>query len=278
MAFFAICIFEFWAHLLRPAIPRLELGPWPQAILRGTILIYLAIWLVAYVVWWWAHRQDCQDKFQDYRALAEALRVQFAWDLAGLDNAVEDSYLRKQRGELEWIRYALRTWKWQQGDPAGAPGQQVPLKHLQLIRRVWIGGQRDWFRPKHRDQHSNAECFPRWGRRVFLLSLAVALILAVCEIHGDGEFADYFLAAIGILTVTAATAIAWGEKMAYAEHANQYRTMHTLFAIAAWRFDRPGATDAERVQILRELGKEALAENGDWLLMHRERRLELPIP
>jgi hypothetical protein len=29
-------------------------------------------------------------------------------------------------------------------------------------------------------------------------------------------------------------------------------------------------------QLVRELGREALAENGDWVLLHRQRPLEVP--
>jgi hypothetical protein len=47
------------------------------------------------------------SRFQDYRALAEALRVQVFW-AAATPEAVADSYLRKQSGELGWIQFALR--------------------------------------------------------------------------------------------------------------------------------------------------------------------------
>src|SRR5205085_12028146 len=65
--------------------------------------LYLLVWAVAYFVWLWAHVLEYQKKHQDYRALAEGLRVQFFWNLLGLPDAVEKSYLRNQWGELEWI-------------------------------------------------------------------------------------------------------------------------------------------------------------------------------
>ena len=39
--------------------------------------------------------QDYQNKHQDYRALAEALRIQFFWHVAGVSEKVVDHYLRK---------------------------------------------------------------------------------------------------------------------------------------------------------------------------------------
>jgi hypothetical protein len=53
------------------------------------------------------------DKYQDYRALAEGMRVQFYWRLAGLKLSVADHYLRKQRSELDWICSAIRVWVFQ---------------------------------------------------------------------------------------------------------------------------------------------------------------------
>ena len=36
-----------------------------------------------------------------------------------------------------------------------------------------------------------------------------------------------------------------------------------------------GKTD-EALDLVRELGKDALAEHGDWVMLHRERPIELP--
>jgi hypothetical protein len=38
--------------------------------------------------------------------------------------------------------------------------------------------------------------------------------------------------------------------------------------------DRDDLSEAQT--LLRELGREALAENGDWVLLHRQRPLEMP--
>ena len=49
-----------------------------------------------------------QEKGQDYRALAEGLRVQMFWCLAGLGQSVPANYLQRQRSELDWVRAAIR--------------------------------------------------------------------------------------------------------------------------------------------------------------------------
>ncbi|MCA9061399.1 MAG: hypothetical protein KDA85_22950, partial [Planctomycetaceae bacterium] len=45
----------------------------------------------------------------DMRALAEGLRVQFYWIIAGLHDSVAASYLQRQRGEMDWFRRVLSS-------------------------------------------------------------------------------------------------------------------------------------------------------------------------
>ena len=77
-----------------------EAGPWTAA--------YVVAFLLAIVCYGWSRRGDFEAKYQDYRALAEGLRVQLYWRLAGVHESASDHYLRRQRGELEWVRQALR--------------------------------------------------------------------------------------------------------------------------------------------------------------------------
>lgn len=49
------------------------------------------------------------ERGNDYRALAEAMRVQFHWNLAGLGRSVPANYVHRQRSELDWIRAAVRA-------------------------------------------------------------------------------------------------------------------------------------------------------------------------
>jgi hypothetical protein len=48
-------------------------------------------------------RYEWQNRFQDFRALTEALRVQFFWGLSGVACGVTDFYLRKHQDEMSWI-------------------------------------------------------------------------------------------------------------------------------------------------------------------------------
>jgi hypothetical protein len=65
---------------------------------------------------------------------------------------------------------------------------------------------------------------------------------------------------------------------------SRWRGPNTRSSSGAWLFDAAqthlsaqlAAASWARVGVLRELGQEALEENGDWVLLHRERPLEVP--
>jgi hypothetical protein len=78
------------------------------------ILGVLAVFLCGTVLAYWAHRGAWHRKYLDYRALAEALRVDFYWEVAGVRKEYDgefahESFLQKQDVELQWIRNAMRA-------------------------------------------------------------------------------------------------------------------------------------------------------------------------
>ena len=77
------------------------------------ILGVLAVFLLGTLLATWAHRRAWHRKYLDYRALAEALRVDFYWELAGVRKEFEgefahESFLQKADADLQWIRNAMR--------------------------------------------------------------------------------------------------------------------------------------------------------------------------
>ncbi len=95
---------------------------------------------------------------------------------------------------------------------------------------------------------------------------------------------DWWIVLSGALLVLGAIRIAWTEKQAYAEHARNYDGMHHLFAHTEKRLtdlltDTETAKDprpahASAQEIIRELGKEALNEHAEWLVLHKVRPTE----
>jgi len=264
------------------------------------------VWVYAMVVgaaWLWyyfANKQDYRSKFLDYRALAEGLRVQFFWWLAGIREDVASHYLRKQRGELDWIRVAAGNANLTAlmaqggGSRAEAPSDGAAAENVaHSLRAVSV----DWVRRQHgyyvraalRDQRLSDRI-----DRIAALFLAAAIgltvasaILLVVHLGVLGIAGDWISAvparsrvlelSITVLFVVAALLHNYAEKRALSPQAKQYERMSVMFEACRRRL--PPLIDdgkfAEARHLLRELGREALGENADWVLLHRERPLEL---
>jgi hypothetical protein len=260
------------------------------------LLAFLAASLIAtFRVQRRAEEEDYQNKHQDYRALAEALRIQFFWRVAGLPDAVVDHYLRKQRGALEWIRNALRSWDVEtsayyanESDPESMTGR------LNFVAQNWVTEQRNYYASRARREHHALEKDERQIRTLVRLSVGIALLLAlgltlpvVVPWHPLEEIKHLFedpwihgvvMVAIVTLAVAAGLRHGYNQQMARSEHAKQYSRMSELFGRAEQHLATLlQAGDSQRAkELLQELGAEALEENGDWVLLHRERPLEVP--
>lgn len=81
-----------------------------------------------------------------------------------------------------------------------------------------------------------------------------------------------------ILFVLAAVCRNHANLMAYEEDANRYQKMGSLFERAIQVLEQHQQKDdtPSARKILQAIGKEALAENGEWLLLHRQRKFEIP--
>ena len=285
ITFSAMLVLEIFGHIFAApdVIPRGE--RW-----RLIIWLYPVLWLSAWGFWYFAHTRQYQKKYHDYRALAEGLRVQFFWNLLGLEDRVEEYYLRKQQGELEWIRRAIAWWRGR--DEKAIPATEPTVERLttlkNLVRRRWVQGQLDYFtRAGPREERKGKRC-KRWGAALFWTSLGLSAIIGASEawpllkgtttahlVFRHEEVALLF--SIALLLAGAAIAVAYGEKMAFSEHSRQYAATSILFQTYSRQFSNGPLTPAE-VELFRALGKDALQENGDWLLLHRDRPLEVIVP
>lgn len=88
----------------------------------------------------------------------------------------------------------------------------------------------------------------------------------------------WVVVALGLVTVAGAMVQSYTQKRAFGEHARQYARMADTFTRAGDRMSallHDGKTDRAG-ELAVELGVEALAEHGDWVMLHRERPVELP--
>jgi len=126
--------------------------------------------------------------------------------------------------------------------------------------------------------------YHEWIERLGVVCVVGVGVLGALLFFPSVRHDEYHLGwtAIGLETLLAAGALLhhFDDRMAYAERAKQYQRMASLFAHASdllGKFlDREDYENA--VNCVRKIGKEALTENGDWVLLRRGRPLEVPHP
>lgn len=224
-----------------------------------------------------AQRNAWQRKYLDYRTLAEGLRVQLYWALAGVNREnqwtfTHDNFLQAQDPEVGWIRDVMRV--------AGLRSDASPLQsagNLQQTIDSWIGdsesGQLGYYRRVTQDRTQRHKLTRRMGLASLFSSVAIVIVFIV---GGDAlpEFlSTVLMVTMGTLLLLFAVREAYAFATAIKELIKQYEFMLQVFENAHRRLNL-AADDVEKRQILLALGQTAMYENADWILMHRERSID----
>jgi hypothetical protein len=284
------------AVLVSELYPLFFPSPWGATLYMLTLGAALGLLFLATRSHW--HR-----KYLNYRAIAEALRVQLFWRLAGLPISVADSYLRVQRGELQGIRCALRFNELPLEYPSGGRPNAGALHGLRLAVEHWVAAQRRYFigdpgdvgnRGRVGRVSSRIAFLERWREKtVWIGALLIAAVLALHAISGllgqrdpaqiwrqDPQSVRDAVIMIGEVLLSVAAALATYEVVqGYTEQRRASRKLGELFSRAEVRLRQAiGRGEVEQGRkILEAIGREALAENADWLVMHRDRPIEFEL-
>jgi hypothetical protein len=259
-----------------------SVGEYNLPALVGYLILFLGAWGVLLFVKW----RGYESHQLDYRALAEGLRVQVFWHLGGLTHSVADHYLRKQRGELSWIRGAIRAinvYDWVKN-----------TESLDVVYRHWLNNQRDWLSNRAQQNQDKAKKYDKWIKYLFTSGIVFIFSLLVMQVMGGLQSQplrhNVLILLIALVPTAGVLLHHYAEKMAFDEHAKQYGRMAKLFAKGSRALDdiikrqqtvkndpdKSKAYQKEAEKLLFDLGQEALQENADWVLLHRKKPFELP--
>jgi hypothetical protein len=245
-----------------------KLGPEPVKIAT------LAAAFIAYRV---ARSADLENRYQDYRAVSEGMRVQIAWNAAGAGNEfVDPYYMRMQQSELQWIRMALRSAAFVE---SLAPHVRDDRIALDWVRQQW----RYYHRAAGRDQRS-ARQYRRIGKVSQYVGLGAVFVVAFLllppfrSLPTDMTLSTKHWAASFAALVGAAAALfgSYADKRGYSANAKRYDRMFGVFDRALHQLHRlAGGGPGGQVNVVREVGREALVEQAEWLLARRDRPLRV---
>ncbi len=253
--------------------------------IAGVLLCFALGSLLAY----WARRRSWDRRGLDYRALAEGLRVDFYWELAGVRARFDDSFAHEgflhRYAQLEWMRAAMRTVNLRSALYRRSPTNEG----FEHSVSAWVGdpdqpagpGQLHYYRRSAAKLDRRLTIAERISKVMLVsgLLLAVALAADVALRLLDQPFVlapgprGLALTALALLTAYTAIFEIYLAEKADRTLIRQYRHMGALFVHAARELSSARRA-ADRIGILRALGQACLAEHAQWILSHRDKRID----
>jgi hypothetical protein len=241
-----------------------------------------------------------QERYLDYRALAEALRVAVFWKILGIGSryvdattsidsdsgvdinpveAIANAYPIQQPSELAWVKTCLRTLERLDKLPI-SPLQRIDPTGHAIASRFWVQGQFAYYKRQGLRHNERAESNEAHSTVLLVLSpfvlVPVLLYLLVfkAEYHWFGiDVERAIIILIGVLPGIAATLTGYSERLAFKAQARQYDRMRMLFERACDLL--PQKIDEETMPLAHalyhELGTEAMKENAEWVAIYRQR-------
>ncbi len=226
------------------------------------------------------------ERYLDARALAESIRVQFFWDIAGIARPVDLYRSPNKDTRTDWIQIALRN-VWLLRLTSG--GTSADKSNFEFVLEKWLRGQARWY-GQEADRESK---IVRRRVKIAHYGLAGSVIWSVvvpASILISGPWIDLppwktlapgnwmyqtFHIVLAVPALLAGAYRLWIEQAGYEEQTRDYRYMENQFATKAREVERHLNSPQLAERLFLEMGVEALKENGRWLQLHRERPLEV---
>lgn len=223
------------------------------------------------------------EKYSHYRSLAEGLRVQIFWHIAGIKESVADNYLNHQVTSFNWIRYAIAAIHPRIERSEVKPG-------LEYVNQNWICDQLDFYKKKSHifnKKDSRIQTLVKsaifftisfWMLKVMIgdiksMSAAVAGLM-----QNHGLLASSIVFVLASLSFAAPVIYTYQSYRNYADNARRYALMVPLLTKAKNILEheiKKGETVKARKTLL-QLGRQALSENADWLIRRMKIKIDAP--
>jgi hypothetical protein len=249
---------------------------------RILLWIYLGLLAAALVLRTLMRRQNVHRRYLDYRCLTEGLRVALFWRLAGVQSdpgvhTITVRLISRQDPSLTWIASTLSGlagWIGRLELPPGFDGCDFAAEHwLGSSTSNDAGAQIPYYRHAAQRRRRVAAQLDRIAHVALICGVATAASLAILPADWVGHAAPTLLAFMGILPLVSSTAGAIADLPEEFGVARQYEGMADLLEKAGERLKASGS-DAERREVLFEVGTAALAEHSFWHTVFRERAPE----
>ena len=244
-----------------------------EAELHWMILVCGFMLLSAWLIQYSGKRIACHRRYLEYRTLAESMRVQAFLRYAGSRLPVSGILPWSARSETGWVAAALKT---------GAVSTPYPMHS---IRAPWVEQQRD-YHVRAAQKTKRALFFSeRIVKAALWISVALYLGVLVFELvwgdllpfgtHISGADRYRTLSKLLLGGVSAATLFIsnYFGRLSLSRAVSDHNKMKRFYSAVLNRLDRYGQTD----ELLRQLAREELIENGSWCSYRRDNSAEFSL-
>ncbi|MEA1887538.1 MAG: hypothetical protein U9N72_10060 [Bacteroidota bacterium] len=218
-------------------------------------------------------------KYLYSRTLAEGLRIQFFWNIAGINENVSDCILRIHSKGFTWVKHILSAL---QG--VSFNRKNINDEIIKDLTENWIKDQLKYFDASVKIMRKRITYYHRVSN--FFLVLSILLFLSIFFL-GNFFVADLFMLNIMLVIAPIMLGIfalirAYIKTKAYEQLLNQYEIMQVIYKRAETKINELNTSQMkqeERLAYFKELffviGKEALIENGIWYLIFKDKEPEI---
>jgi hypothetical protein len=240
------------------------------------IMLSISVFLIllAGIIFSYSRLAKDHTKYLYNRTLAEALRIQFYWNIAGINQNVSDYILRIHRKEFVWIEHILSSVY-----GVTYHDKNAPYSAYKFLTTGWVKNQADFFDSSIRRMNQKMFQYQVISNISFII--AIGLLLSIFPLQHFYEINKYMnpvQVLIASLLSIFALIRAFIQIKSYGQLLNQYEMMYVLYQMAKEKIGQVTSTLSnmeEQRAYLNELfliiGKEALIENGNWYLILKEK-------
>jgi hypothetical protein len=257
------------------------------AAVYGYAAVTVAMVIIFLCMWW----PKVDDRFREYRALSEAMRVLFFWRLAGVQRTVWLGYLAKHAGLVHWVRHAVRTIEFRQGAKSGRAGNAISSEGVALATEGWVSKQQAFYKDAVARHAKAARAWTRLSSASLFLSYALAIVLLVLAYQNTAGFwywtnptlSEGLQITLGVAAAFGLAARSYLTRKADEDLVKHYSSALQIFDAASRQLAEAAETQAKAEEpdwppeeILERLGIEALREQGEWLWLRHSRPFDVP--
>jgi hypothetical protein len=241
---------------------------------KGVLAIAMLLIISAGILYSYSRITKDHMKYLNNRTLAEALRIQFYWNIAGINQNVSDYILRIHRKEFVWIEHLLSSvYGITYND------KTITSSAINLLTINWIKNQADFFESSIRRMTHKLVQYHLISNISFVIAFGLLLSIFFLEhFYVTNNWMNYLQVVIGTLLSIFALIRAFIQIKGYNQLLTQYELMNVLYQKAEVKINQVCSTPQEtndQHAYIKELffiiGKEALIENGTWYLILKEK-------